>query len=47
MTLVYGLIGINGAVFLLWQYALSSAVSRHTYLTKFDSLDESKADFRD
>ncbi|OXC86251.1 hypothetical protein C344_01428 [Cryptococcus neoformans AD1-7a] len=25
MTLVYGLIGINGAVFLLWQYALSSA----------------------
>lgn len=29
MTLVYGLIGINGAVFLLWQYALSSAVSRH------------------
>ncbi|WRT67449.1 uncharacterized protein IL334_004420 [Kwoniella shivajii] len=25
MTLVYGLIGINGGVFLLWQYALSSA----------------------
>ncbi|WWC69141.1 uncharacterized protein I206_103077 [Kwoniella pini CBS 10737] len=25
MTLIYGLIGINGGVFLLWQYAISSA----------------------
>ncbi|KAK8869521.1 hypothetical protein IAR55_000087 [Kwoniella newhampshirensis] len=25
MTLVYGLIGLNGAVFLLWQYAISNA----------------------
>ncbi|WVW82711.1 hypothetical protein I302_104722 [Kwoniella bestiolae CBS 10118] len=25
MTLVYGLIGLNGGVFLLWQYAISSA----------------------
>ncbi|WVQ69713.1 uncharacterized protein L199_007933 [Kwoniella botswanensis] len=25
MTLIYGLIGLNGGVFLLWQYAISSA----------------------